>query len=330
MIKPIHIKLLLLFSLSILFGHPAFAQSITDPVPTEQHICVGEDATYTVFGFPGSTIQWYVTPDGGSQVYLTGQDATVLDGTGNFTHTNGLIYNKATYTHQWTAVDYPVGGYVLQIQEVSDNPAACVSGILAPGLKVNIHAKPAINSITPTHIVCSGDKGSLAVSVTATVPTPLQLQYRLVTSADVEVVVWINDNLSHDFTNLDAGSYNVQIRYVLVSDNSKVVKGSFSESAVVTINSGDNVDPTISAAADVVETTSGDGTGNCEIGLAITDAVYGDNCSSTLTWAMTGAVTASGSGQIGTYTFPVGVTTITYTNTDGTNSVTDAMTVTVT
>jgi hypothetical protein len=308
-----------------------FAQDITDPVPSEQHICVGEDVTYTIFGFPGSTIQWYVTPDATSvQTYLTGKDATVLDDTDNFTHTNSLIYNKATYLHQWTAVDYPVGGYTLQMQEVSNVPAACASGVLIPGLKVNIHAKPAINSITPTHIVCAGDKGSLAVSVAATVPALLQLQYRLVNSSDVEVVEWTDDNLTHDFNNLNAGSYNVQIRYVLISDKLKVVKGSYSESSVVTINLGDNVAPTISAAADVVETTSGDGTGNCEIDLAITDAVYGDNCSSSLTWVMTGAVTASGSGQVGSYIFPLGVTTITYTNTDGTNSVTDIMTVTVT
>ena len=46
---------------------------------------------------------------------------------------------------------------------------------------------------------------------------------------------------------------------------------------------------------------------------------------------MTGATTASGSGQVGTYTFPIGVTTITYTNTDGAGlTAIDAMTVTVT
>ncbi|WP_125029592.1 HYR domain-containing protein [Ancylomarina euxina] len=198
-------------------------------------------------------------------------------------------------------------------------------------LPVHVHAKPVISDVVPTDIVCSGDIGSIAVNVTAVVPGPLQLQYRLVTSLDVEVVAWVNDNnLSHYFNNLLAGSYKAQIRYVLDSDNSKVVKGSFSESSVVVINSGDTIDPTVSASTDVITTTSADGLGDCDVDIAIVDAIYDDNCSSTLTWAMTGAVTASGSGQVGTYTFSIGITTITYANTDGTNSVTDVMTVTVT
>ena len=46
-----------------------------------------------------------------------------------------------------------------------------------------------------------------------------------------------------------------------------------------------------------VTTTSADGTGNCTVAVAITNAVFTDNCSGNLTWAMTGATTGSGSAR---------------------------------
>ena len=98
---------------------------------------------------------------------------------------------------------------------------------------------------------------------------------------------------------------------------------------VVTVT--DDEAPVVTAAPDVVTTTSADGTGDCTVDVVITNAGLVENCTATLTWAMTGAETATGSGQIGTYTFPVGVTTISYTYTDGAAlSSTDVMTVTVT
>jgi hypothetical protein len=94
----------------------------------------------------------------------------------------------------------------------------------------------------------------------------------------------------------------------------------------------DNQNPTVSATTDLVTTTSADATGNCNVAVAIANALFADNCSgSTLAWAMTGATTSSGSGQVGSHTFNKGVTTIMYTVTDGSNNTaTDAMTVTVT
>ncbi len=106
---------------------------------------------------------------------------------------------------------------------------------------------------------------------------------------------------------------------------------SLTASSVQTVTVTDNEAPTVTAGTNVVTTTSADGTGNCTVAVAVPAAVFGDNCSSTLTWAMTGAVSASGSGQVGTYTFPIGVTTITYTNTDGASlTASSVQTVTVT
>jgi hypothetical protein len=98
----------------------------------------------------------------------------------------------------------------------------------------------------------------------------------------------------------------------------------------VTVN--DNEVPTVSAATNVTANTSDDGTGNCDVSVAITDATFGDNCTgSTLAWVFSGATTGSGSGQVGTQTFNRGLTTITYTVTDAVSlTATSTMTVTVT
>ena len=100
----------------------------------------------------------------------------------------------------------------------------------------------------------------------------------------------------------------------------------------VTVNDDEN--PTVTAANDVVTTTSVGGTGDCAVDVAITDAVFNDNCpGSTLAWAMTGATTGSGSGQVGTKTFNKGITTITFTVSDAgspAHTATDLMTITVT
>ena len=78
----------------------------------------------------------------------------------------------------------------------------------------------------------------------------------------------------------------------------------------------DTIHPVVVAASDISMGTSYDGMGNCSASRAIPDAYYDDNCTVGLTWEMTGAVEDSGSGQIGTYVFYKGVTTITYTTTD--------------
>uniref|UniRef100_UPI0040473C9D thrombospondin type 3 repeat-containing protein n=1 Tax=Mariniflexile sp. TaxID=1979402 RepID=UPI0040473C9D len=104
-----------------------------------------------------------------------------------------------------------------------------------------------------------------------------------------------------------------------------------SSTCIATVTVIDNINPTITATVDISTTTSADNTGDCDVDVAIPDATINDNCESNLTWKMTGAVIANGTGQIVTYTFPKGVTTITYTNTDAAlNTATDVTIVTVT
>ncbi len=64
----------------------------------------------------------------------------------------------------------------------------------------------------------------------------------------------------------------------------------------------------------------------CEYQVVLNTPTVNDNCDVSnvnVTWAMTGAVTASGSGVIGSYNFPIGTTTITYTATDAGGNMTD-------
>src|ERR1019366_1019499 len=102
-------------------------------------------------------------------------------------------------------------------------------------------------------------------------------------------------------------------------------------SYTVTVN--DNINPTITCPGNYAANVA---TGTCSQSVTTGDPTTGDNCSvKILTWAMTGATIANsaptGINNIGTYTFNAGITTVTYTDYDGSgNSATCSFTVTVT
>ncbi len=106
----------------------------------------------------------------------------------------------------------------------------------------------------------------------------------------------------------------------------------FDDVAVVvnnaTITITDDIAPDITTSEDVMESTEDDA---CTASVTIEYAVFSDNCDgSTLSWEMTGATVDDGDGQVGTYTFNKGVTTIKYTVTDAAGNIkTDETEVTV-
>jgi len=127
------------------------------------------------------------------------------------------------------------------------------------------------------------------------------------------------------FTCADAGPNDI---ILTVTDGS----GNFSTcTATVTIT--DNIAPSVSCTADITGNTD---PGLCSAMVNVPVAVINDNCSVTaLTWTLTGATTAlsplTGINQIGSRPFNTGVTTATYTVTDGSgNKNTCSFTVTVT
>lgn len=235
MIKTIHIKLLLLISLSILFGHSAFGQTdINEEPPKVQHVCGGTEVTYTVFGFPGSTIEWYI--DGAHQ---TDKDFVVPDipidppTSGSNVLYGGFTYNKAILNYTWTlSAPNTLENHTLKIQEISEAPAACPTGLVTPGLKVYVHAKPLIDQVSQTSSTCDGGVGTMSVEVDATVPIALSLQYRLKNSGGAIIQSQVTKNTTHTFLDVSQGNYTLEVLYVLTSDNAVEVKGSLQSQAV--------------------------------------------------------------------------------------------------
>jgi gliding motility-associated-like protein len=88
----------------------------------------------------------------------------------------------------------------------------------------------------------------------------------------------------------------------------------------------DNETPVVEAPSDILYSGYFDINSNIFVELSVDDAIFSDNCSSNLTWEMTGVITDNGAGQIGNYQFPLGETTVIYKNTDITGLVaTDTM-----
>ncbi|MFA8432908.1 MAG: HYR domain-containing protein [Marinifilaceae bacterium] len=247
------IKIIMVFALLLYFCPEVRSQThaITDPVFEDQHICVGESGVYTVFGFPGSTIKWYINNN-----HLTGKDVVVPNNAGNVRY-NGFDYNSASLSHTWDATNYPSGNvYTLQIEEISASPAACPTGLVTPGLKVHVHAKPSVTSVQIDPIACNGQTGTITVNMVGSAPTDLDYQYQLeTTSGGVEAAY----QASNVFGGLSAGTYKVRVRYV---DGTKEVKGSVAVSSDFQI-----IEPTALALSNSVTdvTCSGDSDGAIDL-----------------------------------------------------------------
>ncbi|MGI0107562.1 HYR domain-containing protein, partial [Salinimicrobium sp. WS361] len=85
-------------------------------------------------------------------------------------------------------------------------------------------------------------------------------------------------------------------------------------SGAVDITVTDNEAPKITLGNDIFESTD---TGQCTASIAIPNVSFSDNCSGeTLSWTMSGVTSGNGTGQVGTKTFSIGKTTISYTVTD--------------
>ncbi len=122
-----HIKNLILLIAVFFIAFPAIAQDINVTPPTTQTVCVGTEVTYTVFGYPGSTIYFYV--DGVQQ-----EDVKIPDNTENVLY-NGKYYNKVTFNHTWTTAK----AYVLTAKEVA------LSGCESELLTLDVNVKPAVH-----------------------------------------------------------------------------------------------------------------------------------------------------------------------------------------
>jgi uncharacterized protein YjdB len=111
-------------------------------------------------------------------------------------------------------------------------------------------------------------------------------------------------------------TFNVGTTYVgyLITDASGNINA-----CSFTVTVLDNVNPTISCPGNITQTISGN---KCNTSVTTPNPTFSDNCGvSKLTWVMSGATTGSsasyGINYVGSRTFNVGITTVTYTVKDG-------------
>jgi hypothetical protein len=129
----------------------------------------------------------------------------------------------------------------------------------------------------------------------------------------------------------NVGAYVFNAGTTTVTYTAYDAAGNYS-SCSYTVTVTDNINPTLACQSNVSVNVA---LGICTQSVTTTDPTTADNCSVTkLTWAMTGATVFSsaptGINNVGTYTFNLGVTTVTYTVYDAAgNSATCAYTVTV-
>ena len=203
---------------------------------------------------------------------------------------------------------------VITVTDVNGNVSTCTFNVRFRDLTA-----PAINN-TPSNITVYNTAGSCTKAATWTAPTASDN-----CSGFIVPTLTSNYNSGHVFS---LGTTTVT--YTATDGANNVTTSSF------TVTVLDTIKPLITPAANVNVTSSSHVTGNCNADVAITNATISDNCSiSSLSWVLSGATTGSSTGsgtqQVGTQTFNVGVTTITYTLVDGSsNSRTATMTVTVT
>ena len=142
-----------------------------------------------------------------------------------------------------------------------------------------------------------------------------------------ELLSWIMSGATSGSGNGQVGTYTFNIGTTTIDYTVTDAAGNnISDQIDVTI--ADDENPEISLGNNISENTD---TGNCTASIAIPNATFSDNCSGeSLSWTMSGATSGSGNGQVGTYTFNIGTTTIDYTVTDAAgNNISDQIDVVV-
>ncbi len=191
--------------------------------------------------------------------------------------------NNTVYTVSMSAIFNPYGG----------DPAYLLTCDGSVTIKIN---KPISVSAAATSVPCVGvPTGTVTLTVSGGTPP---YSY-----------IWSNGATTKNLTNVAGGKYTVTV---------KDAKGC-AETLSVQVPVEDNIPPTISCPANA--------TGIADLNACTTlipniDAVYSDNCPTVgVTYALSGATTGSGSGQLSNVVpFYSGVTIATYTVDDGTTA----------
>ncbi|MBL7806381.1 MAG: HYR domain-containing protein, partial [Saprospiraceae bacterium] len=222
------------------------------------------------------------------------------------------------YDYLWTPNIGPENGPYKLAQFVNTVYSVSITGLFDP------------EGPEPPYLL--GCSGSVTVTINptinaSTVTTPVPCASAAVGAVDLTVTggtapykyAWSNNLSTQDINGLTAGTYTVTI-----TDAKGCVK---IISAVVITQ--DNTPPTLSCPANAAGIAQ---PGLCTTTIPNINATFSDNCpAAALTYEITGATTANGSGQLSNvFPFQSGVNTVKYLVSDGSNTVSCNFTVTVT
>ena len=277
---------------------------VVTATPSSQIICSGESTNISLSGsVTGTTYTWTATQTGVSGA--TNGSGTLIAQTLTAT---GSTAGTATYN-------------------ITPTANGCAGTPI--NVTVTVNPIPTVSATPISQTICPG--GSFTISVT----NP--------NSVAGTTFSWVRDN-TVILTGVGASGSGASISGVLNSTQptntqtttftvTATSPAGCSSQTTVTVTVADNTPPTITCPSPITQNSA---SGSCNASVTVPALTYADNCSvSKLTWTMTGATTASspatGINEVGTYTFNVGVTTVTYTVNDAAgNPANCAFTVTIT
>ncbi|RZT93143.1 HYR domain-containing protein [Ancylomarina subtilis] len=311
MIKTIHIKLLLIISLSILFGHSALGQNFPTFVAT-QNVCVNEEVTYTGYGLDGSQLFFDIYESDGSTVVSLGNVLTLADPPVTVMSGADMYYKYEFVNYKWLTP----GTYVVKIREVTSS--GCEGGN-ATDLTVVVSPLPDISSLsfnvsTP---VCKNTSPVFTVSGLSPA-TAYSIGYDdNGVSKIVNVTTDGSGSCSLPVDAIDAtATYNVES--VAFNDGSANCAASPAPSLTAETSLIENTPPTITAPAAISVNVDAGTCGAASSGVTLGTPTTADNC---------GVASTINDAPL---TFPIGNTTVTWTVTDNSGlTATDTQIVTV-
>ena len=277
--------------------------------PSNATICAEANTSFTV-GATGTapfTYQWQESTSGAGGPWNN--------------ISNGGIYSGAiTATLTLTGVTTGMNGYQYR---------CVVTGQCAPTATSNAGILEVSECTVPT-VTCPTDINASATSgcnVNVSTPNP--------TIANTTTLTWAMTGATSDsspgsgINYVGISSFNIGVTTITYT----ATNASGSATCSFTVTVADITPAVITCPANI--TNQQNGKNKCSVNINVPDPDISGNCSvSKLTWAMTGALTLNspltGINYVGTQTFPVGVTTVTYTVTNGANNTnTCSFTVTV-
>ncbi|HLT53995.1 MAG TPA: MopE-related protein, partial [Flavobacteriaceae bacterium] len=253
---------------------------------------------------------------------------TVSDGSGNEASMAAIVtvqdVTPPNVITQNITVQLDSNGTALISEDAVDNGSSDACGPLASDTETTTFdcSNLGDNSVMLTVSDGSGNEASMTATVTVQDVTPpsvitQNITIHLGSNGTALISEDAVDNGSSDacgplvfdtdITSFDCSNLGENTVTLTVSDGSG---NSSSQTAIVTVI--DTIAPTVIASGNI----SVDADESCNALVTIPDAIISDNCQNNLAWEATGALNTSGSGQIGTLLLPVGITTVTYTNSD--------------